>query len=101
MFLPYILPNKQNWAKFRPGSSRHQNMHTFFAIRGGVGGNFAQVWANWQIETVNLSFKVCMHRTRNKCTIIHHHLLQCRRHMENIGTKTRHKIGDKVHMFGS
>ena len=39
------------------------------------GGNFAQVLANWQIETVNLSFKVCMHSTRNKCTVIHHHLL--------------------------
>ena len=29
--------------------------------------NFAKVLANWQIETVNLSFKVCMHRTRKKC----------------------------------
>ena len=75
-------------------------MYTFFAIRGSWG-SFAQVLANWQIETVNLSFKVRMHSTRNKCTVILHHLLQYRRHMENIGTKTRHKKGDKVHMFGS
>ena len=72
-----------------------------FLLSGVAGGNFAQVWANWQIETVNLSFKVCMHRTRNQCIIILHHLLQHRRHMENIDTKTRFKKGDKVHMFGS
>ena len=72
-----------------------------FLLSGGAGGNFAQVLANWQIETANLSFKVCMHSTRNKCTVIHHHLLQYMRHMENIGTKTRHRKGDKVHMFGS
>ena len=90
--------------------------------RGGAGGNFAQghqdikicipfllsrgmgkfhpAWENWQVETVNLSFKVCMHRTRNKCRIILGHLLHYRRHMENIDTKTRHRKGDKVHMFG-
>ena len=72
-----------------------------FLLSGGAGGNFAQAWENWQIETVNLSFKVCMHRTRNKCIIIFHHLLQYRRHMENIDTKTRNKKGDKVHTFGS
>ena len=72
-----------------------------FLLSGGAGGNSAQVLLNWQIETVNLSFKVCMHSTRNKCTAIHHHILQYRRHVENIGTKTRHRNGDKVHMFGS
>ena len=72
-----------------------------FCRRGGARGNFAQVWANWLIETVNLSFKVCMHRAHNQCIIILHHLLQYRRHMENIDTKTRHRKGDKVHMFGS
>ena len=72
-----------------------------FLLSGGAGGNFAQVLANWQIETVNLSFKVCMHRTRKKCRTILHHLLQYRRHMENIGTKTRHIKGDNVHMFAS
>ena len=68
---------------------------------GGAGGTFAQVLANWQIEIVNLSFKVCMHSTRNKCTVIDYHRLQYRRHMENIGTKRRHEKGDNVHMFGS
>ena len=72
-----------------------------FLLYGGAGRNFAQVWANWQIETVNLSFKVCMHGTRNKCITILHHLLQYRRHMENMDTKTRHKKVDKVHMSGS
>ena len=72
-----------------------------FLLSGGARGNFAKVLANWQIETVNLSCKVFMHRTRNKCRIILHHLLQYRRHMENIGTKTRHRQGDKVHRFGS
>ena len=100
VFKLYILQNRQSWAKFRPGSSIHQNMYTFFAIRG-AGGNFAQVLLNWQIETVNLSFKVCMHSTRKKRTAIQHHLLQYRRHTENIGTKTRHRKGNKVHMFGS
>ena len=78
-------------------------MYAFFAIRGGggAGGNFPQVWENWQIETVTLSFKVCMHRTHNECTIILLRLLQYRRHMENIDTKTRHKKGDTVRMFGS
>ena len=47
-----------------------------FLLSGGAGGNFAQVWENLQIETVNLSFKVCTHRTRNKCIIILHNLLQ-------------------------
>ena len=65
-----------------------------FLLSGGAGGNFAQVWAN-------LSFKVCMHRTRNKCIIILHHLLHYEQHMENIDTKIRHTKGDKVHMFGS
>ena len=36
-FKLYILQNRQSWAKFRPGSSRHQNMYIFFAIRGGWG----------------------------------------------------------------
>ena len=74
-------------------------MSTFLAIRAGWA-NFAQVWENWQIETVNLSFKVCLHRTHNKCIIVLHRLLQYMRHMENVDTKTRHKKGDKVHMFG-
>ena len=47
-----------------------------FLLSGGAGGYFAQVWANWQIETVNLSFKVCMQGTHNKCISILHHLLQ-------------------------
>ena len=72
-----------------------------FLPSGGAGGDFAQVLANWKTETVNLSFKVCMHSTRNKRTVILHHLLQYKRHMENMGTKTRHRKGDKVHMFGS
>ena len=69
-----------------------------FLLSGGAGGNFAQVLANWQIGN---RFKVCMHSGRNKCAVIHHHLLQHGRHMENIGTKTRHRKGDKEHMFGS
>ena len=72
-----------------------------FCYPGGLGENFAQVLANWQIETANLSFKVCMHRTRKKCRTILHHLLEYKRHMENMGTKTTHRKGDKVHMFGS
>ena len=72
-----------------------------FFLSGGAGGNFAQVLAYWQIETVNLSFKVGMYRTRKKCRTILHHLLQYRRHMENIGTNTRHRKGDKVQLFGS
>ena len=70
-----------------------------FLLSGGAGGNFPQVLANRQIEIVNLSCKVCMHSTRNKCTIILHHPLQYRGHLENIGTKTRHRKGDKLHMF--
>ena len=70
-------------------------------LSGGGGENFAQAWENWQNEKVNLSFKLCMHKTRNRCIIILHHLLQYRRHMENIGTKKRHKKGDRMHMFGS
>ena len=72
-----------------------------FILSRGAGGNFAQVLANWPKETMNLSFKECMHRTRKKCRTILHHLLQYRRRMENIGTKTRHRKGDKVHMLGS
>ena len=37
VFKLYILRNKRSWAKFRLGSSRHQNMYAFFAIRGGWG----------------------------------------------------------------
>ena len=33
----YILQKRRSWGKFRPGSSRHQNMYPFFAIRGGLG----------------------------------------------------------------
>ena len=84
-----------------PGVIRTSKYVYLFCYPGGAGGNFGQVLANWQIEPVNLSFKVCMHRTCNKCRIILHHLLQYMRQMENIGTKTRHRKGDKVHMFGS
>ena len=31
----YILQKRRSWGNFRLGSSRHQNMYTFFAIRGG------------------------------------------------------------------
>ena len=97
MFLSYIDRVGRNFAQ------GHQDIKICipFLLSGGAGDHFAQVLANGQIETVNLSFKVCMHSTRNKCTVIHHHLLHHRRHMENTGTKTRHRKGDKVHMFGS
>ena len=101
MFLSYIFSRKGRvWRNFAQG---HQDIKICipFLLSGGAWGNFAQVLLNWQIETVNLSFKVCTHSTRNKCRAIHHHLLQYRRHMENIGTKKRHRKGDKVHMFGS
>ena len=101
MFLSYIFCRTRRVGRnFAQG---HQDIKICipFLLSGGAGGNFAEVLLNWQIETVNLSFKVCMHSTRNKCTAIHHDLLQYRRHMENIGTKTRHRKGDKVHMFGS
>ena len=101
MFLSYIFCRTRRVGRnFAQG---HQDIKICkpFLLSGRAGGNFAQVLANWQIEIVNLSFKVCMHSTRKEGTIIHHHLLQYMRHMENIGTKKRHKKGDKVHMFGS
>ena len=36
-FKLYILHNRQSGGKLRPGSSRHQNIYTFFAIQGGRG----------------------------------------------------------------
>ena len=98
MFLSYIFYRTggagQNFAQGR----QDIKICAPFLLSGGVGENFTQVLANWQIETVNLSFKVCRQRTRKKCRTILHHLLQYRRHMENIGRKRRHRNCD---MFGS
>ena len=101
MFLSYIFCRRGgSGGNFAKG---HQDIKICipFLLSGGAEGNFAHVLANWQIETANLSFKVCMHRTHKKCRTILHHLLQYRRQMENMDTKTRHRKGDKVHMFGS
>ena len=101
MFLPYTFCRRGGaGGNFAEG---HQDIKIClpFLLSGGARRNFAQVWASWQIETVNLSFKVCMHRARKKCIIFLHHLLQYRGHMENIDTKTRHRKGNKVHIFGS
>ena len=101
MFLTYTFCRRGGVGGKSPRAIKTSKYVYLFCYLGGLGGNFAQVWANWQIETVNLSFKVCIHRTRNKCIIILRHLLQYKRHMDNIDTKTRHRKGDKVHMFGS
>ena len=66
MFLTYVFCRTSGaWRNFAQG---HQDIKVcvLFLLSGGAGGNFAQVLLNWQIETVNLSFKVCMHRTRKK-----------------------------------
>ena len=101
MFLSYIFCRRGRVERNFAQGHQDNKICIHFLLSGGAGGNFAQALANWQIETVSLSFNVCMYSARNKCIVIHHHLLQYRRHMENIGTKTRHRKGDKVHMFGS
>ena len=101
MFLSYIFCRTGRVGRNFAQGQQDIKICIPFLLFGGAGGNFAQVLANWQIETLNLSFKVCMHSTRNECTVILHRLLQYRQHMENIGTKTRQRKGDKVHMFGS
>ena len=101
MFLSYIFCRTGRAGRNSLRVIKTSKYVYLFCNPGGAGGNFAQVLLNWQIETVNWSVKVCMHSTRNKCTAIHHHLLQYKRHMENIGTKTRHKKGNKVYMFGA
>ena len=43
----FELPNLQkrrSWGKFDPGSSRHQNMYTFFAILGGLEEISPESW---------------------------------------------------------
>ena len=82
-----------------PGVIKTSKYVYLFCYPGGLGEISPRPEKNWQIETVNLSVKVNMHRTRNKCIIILHHLLQYRRDMENIDAKTTHKKGDKVHMI--
>ena len=49
----YIVQNRQGWRNFAWG---HQDIKICipFLLSGGAGGNLAQVWENWQIETVNL-----------------------------------------------
>ena len=101
MFLTYIFCKRGRVGRNFAQGHQYIKICIPFLLSGGAGEIFAEVWANWQVETLNLSFKVCMHSTRDKCTVIHHYLLQYRQHMENIGTKTRHIKGDKVHMFGS
>ena len=77
-------------------------MSTFFAVRGGWGkfrpglGKLANRDNEFEFQSVYAYDTQCRHTMYNYSSppITH------KRHMENIDTKTRHKKGDKVHMFG-